>query len=416
MKHFLKRWGFFGLLVVLVLACSAALADEQKHSTGPVDLKTGPWNLSVLKRVPPATWGAKTGLVQEVYYEGEPLGGKPTRVFAYVARPKSGGKSVPAMVLVHGGGGTAFAQWATLWAKRGYAAIAMDLSGYGPGRKRLADGGPLEKDPTIFRSFTEDQTDQMWTYHAVAAVIRGHSLLASCEGVDADRIGITGISWGGYLTCIVAGLDDRLKVAVPVYGCGFIYENSHPPWLARFAKMKPDVRSRWISQFDPSVYLPQVRCPILFVNGTNDFAYPLDSYQKSYQLVPGQIDLRIQPGMRHGHGHGWAPKEIGLFVDSVLVGGDPLPRLSAIATVGDRVSAEFTAKQPVVKAELWYTSDTGPWQSRKWKSTEAVIDGHTIHARLPKQRPLVYFFNVTDRRGAMTSTPHRHAAKTADQQ
>ncbi len=26
---------------------------------------------------------------------------------------------------------------------------------------------------------------------------------------------------GGYLTCIVAGLDHRLKVAVPVYGCGF---------------------------------------------------------------------------------------------------------------------------------------------------------------------------------------------------
>jgi len=29
---------------------------------------------------------------------------------------------------------------------------------------------------------------------------------------------VTGISWGGYLTCIVAGIDDRLKAAVPVYG------------------------------------------------------------------------------------------------------------------------------------------------------------------------------------------------------
>ena len=29
--------------------------------------------------------------------------------------------------------------------------------------------------------------------------------------------------------------------------------------------------------------------PILFVNGTNDFAYPLDSYQKSYRAVPGPM-------------------------------------------------------------------------------------------------------------------------------
>ena len=55
----------------------------------------------------------------------------------------------------------------------------------------------------------------------MADVIRGVSLLASLPDVDSKRLGITGISWGGYLTCIVASLDDRLRVAVPVYGCGF---------------------------------------------------------------------------------------------------------------------------------------------------------------------------------------------------
>ena len=34
-------------------------------------------------------------------------------------------------LLVHGGEGTAFREWAELWAKRGYAAIAMDLAGCG---------------------------------------------------------------------------------------------------------------------------------------------------------------------------------------------------------------------------------------------------------------------------------------------
>ena len=79
----------------------------------------GPWNVSKLKQTPPATWGEKDGLLQQVYYEGEPLQGKPTRVFAYVALPENVDKPVPGMVLIHGGGGKAFPQWATLWAKRG---------------------------------------------------------------------------------------------------------------------------------------------------------------------------------------------------------------------------------------------------------------------------------------------------------
>ena len=57
---------------------------------------------------------------------------------------------LPVVVLVHGGGGTAFKEWAKLWAKRGYAAIAMDLAGCGPQRKRLAKGGPGQSDEEKF--------------------------------------------------------------------------------------------------------------------------------------------------------------------------------------------------------------------------------------------------------------------------
>ena len=124
------------------------------------------------------------------------------------------------MVLVHGGGGTAFTEWATLWAKRGYVAIAMDLAGNGPDGKRLPDGGPDQGDDT---KFPKEKTDlkTMWSYHAVAAVIRANSLLHSLPDVDAERVGITGICWGGYLTCIVAGLDDRFKWPCPSTAAAF---------------------------------------------------------------------------------------------------------------------------------------------------------------------------------------------------
>jgi dienelactone hydrolase len=366
---------------------------------------TGPWNLDTLKKAPPATWGEKAGLVQQVYYEGEPRDGKPTRVFAYYARPESGDGPFPAMVLVHGGGGTAFAEWATLWAKRGYAALAMDLAGCGPDKKQLPDGGPGQGHPEKFLPFqSDDEARRLWTHHAVAAVIRGHSLLLAKKEVDPQRTGLTGISWGGYLTCIVAGLDDRFKVAVPVYGCGFLHENSC--WLGEFQKLGPEQTARWVALYDPSRYLPGVRCPILFINGTNDFAYPLDSYQKSYRAVSRRADVRIEVKMPHGHPQGWAPKEIGLYVDSVLRGGDPLSRLEAIKTADGKVSAAFTAKVPVVSGSLHYTTDGGAWQERNWQTVPAKVTDRIVSAELPSGRPLVYYLSVTDERGAMMSTEH----------
>ncbi|HOM17030.1 MAG TPA: acetylxylan esterase, partial [Thermoguttaceae bacterium] len=105
---------------------------------GPVGAeKIGPWDTESLFRTPQAQWQPARQGVQEVYYEGEPFHGRPTRVYAVYAEPAAGQKPYPAMVCVHGGGGTAFPEWVKLWAARGYAALAMDLAGCGPERKRL---------------------------------------------------------------------------------------------------------------------------------------------------------------------------------------------------------------------------------------------------------------------------------------
>lgn len=339
--------------------------------------------------------------MQEVYYEGEPFRGKPTRIFAYYARPATGDGPFPAMLLVHGGGGKAFREWAEHWAQRGYVALAMDLAGHGPAG-RLPDGGPEQDDQNKFRDFTAADASQMWSYHAVAAVLRGHSLLAAQSEVDRHRIGITGISWGGYLTCIVAGIDDRLKVAVPVYGCGFLQDNSI--WLARFEKMNEVQRQQWVDYFDPSRYLSGVNCPILFLNGSNDSAYPLDSYQKSYEQVEGPMTLSVR--VRLPHGHIWTFREVDCFVDSVLKDGAPLPALKPLTVTGGIATASFDSKVPVTKAELNYTSDTGEWQKRLWKSVPADLVNGKITARLPGERPLVCYLSVTDQRDVTVSTPH----------
>lgn len=367
---------------------------------------TGPWELASLRKAPPVTIHEKGSPLTPLFYEGEPYRDKPTRVFAYLGRPEKIDGRLPAMVLVHGGGGTAFKEWAQLWAARGYVALAMDLAGHGPDGKRLPDGSPEQDDSA---KFGKEKLKDFWSYHAVANVIRAVSLLASLPEVDPERIGITGISWGGYLTCIVAGLDDRLKVAVPVYGCGFIHDNS--VWIPTFEKMTAEKRKLWVENFEPSRYLGQAKMPVLFVNGTNDFAYPLDSYQKSYRLVPKR-DVCVTVNMPHGHPQGWAPVEIGLFVDQHLRNGKAFPHIESAKRTGIQIEVRVKSDTSIEKAGLHFTTDTEkPWKDRKWTSRELKVEGNSVITELPKDRPLVYFVTITDNRKATVSTEHEVVEK-----
>jgi len=377
-----------------------------------------PWDIARLSAAPQFEWIDASGPVRSLFYTGEPYDGKPTRVFAYYTSPATlegraprDGEKFPAVVLLHGGGGTAFAEWAERWAKRGYAAIAMDLAGHRPlegknahdggNRERLPDGGPNQGDDEKFGSIGKPITEQ-WSYHAVAAGVLAHSLVRSFPEVDAERTAVTGISWGGYLTCIVAGVDDRFKAAVPVYGCGFLQENS--AWLDRLAQMTPDDRERWVTLWDPSQYLPSVSMPILFVNGTNDFAYPLDSYMKSFDAVPGDKQLCVTVNMPHSHPDGWAPQEIGLFVDSQLREGPPLPEVGEVAIADGRATTTATGPLKLKSASLHVTTDTGPINQRTWQSITATIDGEKITVDAPVAGATAWFVTVIDERDAVASS------------
>ena len=401
------------LWVSLLLASSGCtLLRPVQPAKSPSALQ--PWDLAALSRPPQYQWADRQGAAWSLFYAGQPYKGKPTRVFAYYASPvtlgseAAPGRKFPGVVLVHGGGGTAFKEWAQLWAKRGYAAIAMDLAGCGPDKKPLADGGPGQGDDTKFGAIDQPLQDQ-WTYHAVANAILAHSLLRSLPEVDARHTAVTGISWGGYLTCIVAGVDNRFKAAVPVYGCGFLHENS--VWLPQFAKMTPQQRDKWVGLWDPSRYVGAAQMPVLFMNGTNDFAYPLDSYAKTYGLVKGRRHVRITVNMPHSHTDGWAPGEIGLFVDSCLRGGKPLPMLSYPRIVNDQVLAQVRPGTNLVEAALHYTTQTGPINKRQWQTVPGRVDGSHVVLPAPPREASIWFLTATDERWAITSSELVFAAK-----
>jgi cephalosporin-C deacetylase-like acetyl esterase len=365
------------------------------------------WEFEKLSKTPavhPAS-GIEAAGMKALFYEGVPWKGNPTRVFAWYGAPKAEGK-VPAMVLVHGGGGTAFEAWVRLWNERGYAAIAMDLCGCVPKKEKQGWTRHEHGGPPGWGGF--DQIDgpesDHWTYHAVAAVLLGHSLLRSFPEVDAGKVGVTGISWGGYLTCIVSAVDPRFRFAAPVYGCGFLGEDS--TWLGTFAGMGKEKAEKWLGLWDPSRYLARTKMPMLWVNGTNDFAYPLGSYRKSYRLPPGERTLAVRVRMAHAHGGpGEKPEEIHAFANALFKGGAPLAKVTGQGEEKNKAWATFTSKSPVAKGELNFTKDPGKWQKRKWETVPAELSAGRVSAEVPEGAS-AFYLNLVDDRGLVVSTEH----------
>jgi lysophospholipase L1-like esterase/dienelactone hydrolase len=381
------------LLVFVILSSGFALGRD------PIP-QTQLWDMENLGKTPAHEWGKKEGDIREVYFTGEPYKGHPTRVFAYVGIPEGKGP-FPGVVLVHGGGGQAFDKWVAHWNANGYAAIAMDTAGNGPGKERLADGGPDQSHDYKFPAFSECTIKDVWTYHAVADVVLAHSLLLSLPEVDKDRTALTGISWGGYLTCLVSGIDQRFKASVPVYGCGFLDDNS--VWLKNFAAYDEASRRLWVRNFDPGQHIHRVTFPMLFLNGTNDFAYPLDSHRKTVEQVkPGLATVSIHHRLKHGHI--WTFTEVDRFIGSVLAGGEKLVRLGNLKVRDGKAIASLEGFESAASVKLWYTGDTGAWQQRNWQASDGELSGGSALATIPDVRPITFYLEVTDKGGLKTTT------------
>lgn len=407
MEHLHRKALPILLLLLIVPACAGNIHNTALITRAPSLPRSTPWDLAALSHPPAMTWIDDTGPIRSLTYRGEPFKGAATSVFAYYASPATlEGRTAsrgefPAIVCVHGGAGKAFSEWVQLWAERGYAAIAMDLTGRGADGERLADGGPDQIHEIMFYAVDDPVTEQ-WFYHGVANVILAHSLIRSFSEVDPSRTGVTGISWGGFLTCIVAGLDNRFAAAVPVYGCGFLYENK--AWAGIFSPMTPVQRDRWVTLFDASRYVGSASMPVFFLNGTNDFAFFLDIHQKTCQLVNSPRNIRLSVEMKHGHVEGWEPIEIDRFMDQYLRGGPPLPVIELPSRSGSLVAAPVSKDTPISTASRVYTTGKGPLNSCTWETTPAEIANGLITAKTTPEGTTMWFFIVKDTMGAMVSS------------
>ncbi|MHB1426031.1 MAG: alpha/beta hydrolase family protein [Gemmataceae bacterium] len=108
--------------------------------------------------------------------------------------------------------------------------------------------------------------------------IRALDYLVSRPEVDADRLGVTGISGGGAATFWIAAADERVKVAVPVSGMSDLESYiSHKVINGHCDCMFLINTYQWQWTTIAALIAPR---PLLFANSDNDSIFPMDGNRR----------------------------------------------------------------------------------------------------------------------------------------
>ena len=292
--------------------------------------------------------------------------GSVAEFFCYYAVPEgrmpAGGW--PGVVLVHGGGGTAYPQYVEMWRKLGFAVIAQDWYNRRPAMG-LTNGVPTQvKVPRVDLDggYRQDHVAN------VANMVLAHSLLRSFPEVNKDRTVFVGLSWGSWYGACVAAVDDRFRGVVEIY-CGDKNVDRDPKSHQAFINGR---------------FLHAAKVPMWWAVSTNDQNVTPVTTNAGFEECPTFDGCALVIDLPHSH--------CGFTFQSVqrmavyYVGMDKrLPKLSDAVLSGDELSARIVDSGKGVKfAKLAYTVSEHPVSHKRvWRYVDAEIGGDTIRAKVP---------------------------------
>ncbi len=236
--------------------------------------------------------------VQRIRYSSRD--GTPVEGWVMLPTAATGGARSPLLLAIHGGPhgayGTDFSFQFQFWAARGYAVVYTNprgSTGYG--------------EPFLWGTWGA------WGDRDGEDVLAGVDHAIRTFPIDSTRLGITGYSYGGFLTNWLITRTGRFRAAVTGagisnwisdYGTSDIPRTKESefygtPWEERGAE------TLW--RQSPVRYAGRVRTPTMFIHGEADLRVPIEQAEQMYTAllkngVPGRF-VRY-PGMYHG---GWSP-------------------------------------------------------------------------------------------------------------
>ncbi len=345
-------------------------------------------------------------------------------IFAAVVRPEKPG-NYPGLLLLHGGGGNAEIDKAKKWAAQGYIVVVLDEPGVANPDKIPFSHGPWEGIKYGENRFitTPDITSST-LFSAVLASVQGLYLLNAQPDVIKDRIGVLGISWGGYLTTIVSGLANPLiHASFSVYGSGFYDDGS--VFLKNLNTMKPEERIIWLKYLDAGRRADAIKTPFFIAAGTNDNWFYPPAVASTLKIIKGPVNHVFSPNTSHkidlpggttastpGQ-PGWLSMEQ-IYFDYFLKGtGKPMPKIQEIktekTTLGNvRIRFKVNSPLPVSGAQVNYSLVGVEWTKRKWEIVQASASGEGWYeAEIPSKdlkNSFECFATVSDARPVSVSS------------
>lgn len=338
-------------------------------------------------------------------------------ITAYLARPTSAGPH-PGILVCHGGGGTAeqVSPQVIGWAEKGYVSVCQDQPGIY--NSRLGDSSGPSSDPGAGRFRYRDDITDSALYDGVVAALQGLALLRSQPDVDRTRIGVTGGSWGGYMTTMVSGLaGDRVKACFAVYGCGF-YDHG-AIWLPQINALGETGRQAWLDQLDAGRPARQMTAAYMVATATNDWFFWPSAMMATYGAVQGPRNIVWAPNDSHAlnipggtqsrepFGHGphrtWLEQ---CWLDYQLKNeGDAFPQVVDAHEIGRSAAGLIVEFQvdgplPLESGQVWYSAGELPYRLRWWHSVPTeTLDRGLYRAVIPiaePDQPLDWFGTTSD--------------------
>jgi dipeptidyl aminopeptidase/acylaminoacyl peptidase len=277
---------------------SASLLLQYQSSQRPSDL----WVYDVAAQKPSQlTYSAVAGLnpdglpaAQLVHYKS--FDGKMISAFLWVPFNLKRDGANPAIVIPHGGptGQTiaSFNATAAALASRGYICIAPNVRG--------STGYGMEFQKANYQDLGGgDLQDEVYAT----------KFLIDTGYVDSKKIGITGGSYGGFMTLMAIGkTPDIWAAAVESYGIIDWYTmlQHEDPYLQEYEKtlLGDPVKDKAVYEAtSPIKYIRNEKAPLLILQGENDIRVPKEEAEQVYDILKKEgrtVDAHYYPAEGHG--------------------------------------------------------------------------------------------------------------------
>ena len=215
------------------------------------------------------------------------------------------------------------------WLSRGVAVLAID--------------GPGQYESPLLGLYVSMQN---WIDAGPAVV----DWLAARPEIDAQRIGVTGSSFGSFFGTILASHEPRIAATAVIStclepGCHTIFEEASPTFKKRFMWMSNYTDEAKFDDFVKTLtwegHVDKIRSPYLVVAGEADELSPLEHTERMIRTMTGPRQLVIYADSRHSVGN----------VPAANLG--PFPP----ALVADWLVARLKGKP--VTSERWFVQATG---------------------------------------------------------